>query len=112
MTTDELIAQVKEGKAFQGRTELIKHYQGKRLTLSEAITANCYECTGYYDSGAEDCGIPTCPLYPYAPYSVLKAPKRLLSEETKAKMRHPTITRGIERLDAALPGSQEQADRG
>jgi hypothetical protein len=96
MTTEELIEQVKEGKAFQGKNELIRHYQGKRLTLAEAITAHCYECSGYWDNGAEDCGIPTCPLYPYAPYSDVKAPKKLYSDETKAKMRHRTITSKIE----------------
>lgn len=92
VTNDELIAQTQEGKAFQGKQELIRHYQGKRLTMSEAIKANCYECMGYYDAGAEDCGCPQCPLYPFAPYSDVKTPKRLLSDATKAKMRERAVT--------------------
>ena len=75
VTNDELIAQTQEGKAFQGKQELIRHYQGKRLTMSEAIKANCYECMGYYDAGAEDCGCPQCPLYPFAHTRDVKTPK-------------------------------------
>jgi len=97
ITNTELIAQAQEGKAFQGKQELIRHYRGKRLTLAEAITANCYECMGYYDAGAEDCGCPQCPLYPYGPYSKVKAPKRLLSEVTKAKMRERAVTTNLKR---------------
>jgi hypothetical protein len=111
ITTDELIAQAREGKAFQGRQELIRHYQGKRLTLAEAIKAHCYECTGYYDDGAEDCGIPSCPLYPYAPYSDMKAPKRLLSEESKAKMRGRMLASKTKR-SRTTPGSTEKHSEG
>src|SRR5208283_1557108 len=100
-----------EGKAFQGKNELIRHYQGKRLTLAEAIKANCYECMGYYDNGAEDCGCPLCPLYPYAPYSDVKAPKRLLSDETKAKMRGRMIA-GKTKRSRTTPGSVEKHAEG
>jgi hypothetical protein len=111
MTTDERIAQAKKGKAFQGKNELIRHYQGKRLTLSQAIKAYCYDCSGYYDGGAEECGVAHCPLHPYAPYSTSKAPKRLLSEASKAKMRGRAITRKIEGSEATLPGLEKQANR-
>jgi hypothetical protein len=107
MTNDELIAQAEEGKAFQGRNELIRHYEGKRLTLSEAIKAHCYECTGYYDGGAEDCGNRSCPLYPYAPYSEFKAPKRQLSDETRANLRGRMVSRKTEGSGAVLPGGED-----
>lgn len=104
MTANELIAQAGKGKALQGKNELIKHYRGKRLTLSQAIKAYCYDCSGYYDGGAGDCGVPTCPLYPYAPYSNVKAPKELLSDKSKAKPRTRTKKRKTEHLNTLLPG--------
>jgi hypothetical protein len=107
MKIDELIAQAEEGKAFQGKNELIRHYQGKRLTLSEAVKANCYECMGYYDGGAEDCGVPSCPLYPYAPYSDVKAPKKALSEGTRAKMRDRMNARKMEGSGATLLAAEK-----
>jgi Zn-finger protein len=32
------------------------------------IMAKCYDCTGFYKDGREDCNTPTCPLYPLMPY--------------------------------------------
>jgi hypothetical protein len=104
MTASELIAQAGKGKALPGKNELIRHYQGKRLTPSQAIKAYCYDCSGYYDGGAGDCGVPTCPLYPYAPYSNVKAPKELLADKSKAKSRTGVKKRNIDRLNALLPG--------
>ena len=110
MTTDELIAQAGKGKAFQGKNELIRHYGGKRLTLSQAIKAYCYDCSGYYDGGTEDCGVLTCPLHPYAPYSNGKAPKKLLSDKSKAKLRTKTTRRTIDHVNALLPGIEATED--
>ena len=89
---EDRIKQTKEGKAFRGKNELIKHYRGKRITMSEAIKAKCYDCCGGYDDGASDCEVVDCPLHPYAPYSANKAPKKLLTEETKVKMRERAKT--------------------
>ena len=58
----------KHGKRAKGRSELIKHLQGKKLTQQEAIWAYCYECMGYYEDGIHDCEMKDCPLYPFNPY--------------------------------------------
>ena len=108
-TNQELIEQIeKTGKAFQGKQELIRYYKGQRLTLSEAVKAHCYDCMGYFDNGAEDCEIPQCPLYPFAPYtpSSLRAPKKRLSEEVRAKLREnlKKTKRGGSKRNAQAPG--------
>lgn len=52
----------------QGRNELRKHLDGKRLTRHAAIKAKCYDCMGGFTDGKQDCRIPACPLYPWMPY--------------------------------------------
>lgn len=52
----------------RGKAELGKHLQGKKIAPRGAMRAKCYECMGFYVDGAVDCGIPTCPLYPFMPY--------------------------------------------
>lgn len=95
MTKDELIKQAQDGPHFQGREELVKHYQGKRLTQREAIKAHCYDCTGYYSGGAGDCEIHTCPLYPFAPYSAPdKKVKKSISDEQRERLAEAAKNRG------------------
>ena len=59
---------MRDGKSAQGKRELLKHLDGKKLTLRQAVAAQCYSCTGYYADGKEDCGLLSCPLYPFMPY--------------------------------------------
>lgn len=59
---------VKNGKRIKGQAFLLRHLEGKNLTRNQAITAKCYECTGYYSDGPEDCGITECPLHRYMPF--------------------------------------------
>ena len=59
-------------KSAQGKKELLKFQTGAKITAREAIKAKCYECTGNYEDGREDCGITTCPLYGYMPYGSRK----------------------------------------
>ena len=54
--------------ASGGKTNLLKHLYGDRLTRNAAITAKCCDCMGYYIDGRADCEMPECPLYPYMPY--------------------------------------------
>lgn len=56
------------GKKARGRSELIQHLKGNRITRDEAIWAKCYDCMGYYDDGIYSCQNPTCSLFPYNPY--------------------------------------------
>ena len=58
-----------EGKSAQGKKELIKHMEGIRLTLKQAIKAHCYNCTGYFQDGKIDCKVPDCSLYPFMAFN-------------------------------------------
>lgn len=58
----------RNGKSAQGKKELLKHLDGKKLTLRQAVAAQCYSCTGYYADGKVDCGMLSCPLHPFMPY--------------------------------------------
>jgi hypothetical protein len=51
-----------------GKTFLLKHLYGDRLTRDQAIKAKCADCMGYYIDGRTDCELSGCPLYPYMPY--------------------------------------------
>jgi len=62
----------KHGKTARGRQELIKHLEGERLTLKQAVNARCYDCMGYYSDGKLDCGMSKCPLHPFMPYNKSK----------------------------------------
>jgi hypothetical protein len=51
-----------------GKAEYKKHLVGERLTMKQAIQAQCYSCMHYYTDGIEDCQSKLCPLYGYMPY--------------------------------------------
>ena len=53
--------------AIKGANEFDKFKKGVKLTRSQAIKAECYECNGEKES-KEDCLVDTCPLYPYRLY--------------------------------------------
>ena len=59
----------KDGKRAKGKSELIKHLEGERLTYKQAVNAKCYECMCYCMDGLIDCTISRCPLYPFMPYN-------------------------------------------
>lgn len=59
----------KYGKTAKGRSELIKHFEGQRLSLRQAVYARCYDCTGYFADGKVDCNMPHCPLHPFMAYN-------------------------------------------
>jgi hypothetical protein len=65
---DSFIDGVKTGGKFRGKTELLKHLSGERLTQRQAILATCYDCQGHYSDGAADCLSGVCPLRPFMPY--------------------------------------------
>jgi hypothetical protein len=60
------------GIRARGRAERIKFLEGKPLTRAEAILAHCYQCTGGYDDGAQDCEIESCSLRQHMPYAKRK----------------------------------------
>jgi hypothetical protein len=76
---NEKIMNIKKyGKTAKGRQELIKHLEGGRLTLKQAVNARCYDCCCYYADGKQDCNLSMCPLHPFMAYN-----------ENKQKMKTP-----------------------
>ena len=63
---DRFVRSAKNGKSRAGKSELLKHLQGKRLTRSQAIKAKCFDCNGMGEVG--ECEIEECSLLPYSPY--------------------------------------------
>jgi len=59
----------KHGRRAKGRTELLKHLSGEKLTRPQAVVAKCYECMGYYADGVKSCTDSQCPLYPFNFYA-------------------------------------------
>jgi hypothetical protein len=68
----------------KGKKELLRHLRGERLSSTEAIKANCYECMGGYGDDKIDCMISACPLHPMMPYNPNRNKTlRVMSEEQK-----------------------------
>ena len=57
---------------IRGYKEFQKFKAGAKLTRTEAMKAQCYECNGEEES-AEDCGGKSCPMYQYRLYAHKKA---------------------------------------
>lgn len=77
------------GKTARGQKELVKHYQGERLTLKQAVLAKCYNCAGFFADGKVDCSMPHCSLHPFMAYNQNreKGSKRTVSKDHMEKMR-------------------------
>ena len=87
-----ILADVKErGKKYAGRNELIAHLEGEHISRKGAMLAKCYECNEGYPDGETDCGIPSCPLYPYNPRGM----------DWKNRIKKPIPT-GLRRNEEAL----------
>jgi hypothetical protein len=63
---NELLESAKSGTSRVGKTDLLKHLNGKKLIRSQAIRAKCYDCNGMGES--DECDSVGCALYPYSPY--------------------------------------------
>ncbi len=73
---EETVSDIRRhGKTAKGKKELIKHLEGRRLTLRQATLAKCFDCTGYFADGKNDCSMPHCPLHPFMAYNENR-PKR------------------------------------
>lgn len=71
------------GKSGRGKSEYIKFLSGQRVSAGQAIKAKCYDCTGFYADGVEDCGSLACALYPFHPYNKNKQKSRVMSDEQR-----------------------------
>ena len=103
MTRAEILKQVKRiGVEAQGRRELVKYLEGKKISRKEAMSAFCYECQGYCKDGRVDCENVNCPMYPYMPYSKNKEQgKRPKGNTEGLKKFQGTLT---ERTENSLEG--------
>jgi hypothetical protein len=68
MTMEKRIKAAQAGINSRGRTSLLRHFKGERLTQREAILAKCCDCMGHHVDGRLDCRMPYCALYPWMPY--------------------------------------------
>jgi hypothetical protein len=57
-----------------GKTHLIAHLKGEKLTQRQAILAMCCSCCCGYSDGRYSCEMPDCSLYPWMPYRKHKKP--------------------------------------
>lgn len=91
MDAAKKLSDVKAAKSFRGRKELMAFLSGKKITRTQAMTAYCYDCMGYYADGVGDCGCTLCPMHPFMPYAKVKqtkptAPRKPLSAAHKKKL--------------------------
>jgi hypothetical protein len=103
---EKIISDIKwHGKTAKGKKELIKHLEGGRLTLKQAVNARCYDCTGFYADGKVDCRIAKCPLYPFMSFNADKSKRttRTITEDHTTKMR---AARGQQCPSFALAGAK------
>ena len=88
---EKTISDIKRhGKTAQGKKELIKHLEGQRLTLKQAVLARCYDCAGFYADGKLDCNMPHCSLHPFMAYNqnrVKRTVKKTMPGDHMEKMR-------------------------
>lgn len=59
---------LKSGVTSAGKTNLVKHLRGERLTQRQAILAKYCDCMGYHVDGRLDCRMPHCSLFPFRQY--------------------------------------------
>ena len=77
------------GKTARGKSEFIRHLEGGKLTLRQAVLACCYDCMGFFADGKVDCKMLECPLHPVMAYNanrIKKSSTRNISEDHKTKM--------------------------
>jgi hypothetical protein len=65
---EEMLCSAKNGTKRKGKSELIAHLSGKKITRNQSIKAKCYDCNGMGEIG--ECNISECPLLPYSPYRI------------------------------------------
>ena len=87
MNYDRLAMVLKNGVTSAGRTHLVKHLRGERLTQRQAILAKCCDCMSYHVDGRLDCRMPHCSLYPFRPYK--EAPTSSSKKAVSPRRRPP-----------------------
>jgi uncharacterized protein YjdB len=84
-----------DGLSAIGKTHLLKHIDGGKLSRKEAMQAKCYDCMGYFIDGRADCRIKNCPMFDYRPFKdrpeSKKIAKTMLSEANKEVKTKKTV---------------------
>lgn len=80
---ENILKAAKNGLTSTGKTLFLKFATGEKLGARRSIEAHCYQCTGYYADGRQDCENTDCPLYPYMPYGQVwkNREKKTVTEE-------------------------------
>lgn len=93
------------GVTSRGKTQMLRHLNGDKLTRNQSISAKCFDCMGWYQDGRLDCRMPNCPLFPFRSYKeaskpVLKSPDigKVASQQDKKKKDTNTATKTPKRL--------------
>ena len=81
---NDMLQSAKSGRLKAGKSDLIKHLHGIRITQRQAIRAKCYDCNGMGDQ--DDCDIETCSLYPFSPYRNDKGVAKVVSGSQKPRI--------------------------
>lgn len=80
------------GVTSRGKTQMLRHLNGEKLTRNQSISAKCFDCMGWYQDGRLDCRMPNCPLFPFRSYKeaskpVLRSPAMCTDIATKTPKR-------------------------
>lgn len=103
-TMDRLTDVRKNGRQHaKGRKELLAHLEGTQLTQRQMIQAKCYDCTGYYADGKQDCSMPDCPLYPLMPYRKGEKYRSRTAGAGEKKKRPKRMDSGMRQNTLSLP---------
>ena len=106
------IEQIERTSQRAGRSALIDHMHGERLSYKDMVNAKCFECCNGYIDGLNDCRVPDCPLYGAMPYRDTPPPKpaRTAKEiEHTAKMALAAkLARSLRSKTDSLPESHLQ----
>ena len=92
-----LYEQIEEyGITSKGKTQMLRHLDGEKLTRNQAIVAKCFDCMGMFIDGRLDCRMPNCPLFPFRSYKdslkpVIKPPTILRKAVKQHKTKKATV---------------------
>ena len=76
------------GLKTQDKKYLLKHLEGGKLTPMQTIYAKCYECQNCFADGKLDCGLDSCPNYPYFRFNPHRITvKKKLTDKRRGELR-------------------------
>lgn len=76
----ELLDAARLSPSSGGRQNTIKYLSGDMLSARQSIISHCFDCSGGYVDGRNDCEVPWCSLYPFMPYGKMKKQRYIRPE--------------------------------